>query len=265
VGNFFMRVGLVSMIVLMGMIALAWTSGSGSGSAKTGDAAGRVPVLVELFTSEGCSSCPPADKFLQELDRQPVAGAEMIVLSEHVDYWNHIGWNDPYSARSYSDRQSAYAKRFDLGSPYTPQMVVDGSSEFLGSDPQLARKAFARALQVQKVAVQLSSISIDAGGTLHVHVETGPVDGDVMVAVALNHAESQVLRGENGGRTLTHTAVVRTMMKAGTASHGQAFAQDVQLKLEPGLTRDNLRVIAFVQGARQGKVLGATMEKVPGS
>jgi hypothetical protein len=261
-----MRIGLASAVALC-LLARAWTPLSTPGPGKASETADRVPILVELFTSEGCSSCPPADAFLQKLDRQPLAGAEMIVLSEHVDYWNHIGWKDPYSARFYSDRQSAYANRFNLDSPYTPQMVVDGSSEFVGSDPELARKAFDRALAVQKVAVRMSAISVDAGNTLHAHVETGavPSEADVVMAIALNHAESQVLRGENGGRTLTHTAVVRRMVKIGTARPGLAFAQDVQVKLEPGLTRDNLRMIAFVQEVRQGRVLGAAVERVLGN
>ena len=200
-----------------------------------------------------------------KLDREPLAGAEMIVLSEHVDYWNHLGWRDPYSGRFYSDRQSVYAKRFGLDSPYTPQMVVDGSSEFVGSDQDLARKAFERAVQAEKIPVRLSAIAMGPGNVLHAHLETGaaPADAEVMLAVALNHAESHVLRGENDGRTLTHTAVVRTMLNVGTEHRGQGFAKDVQLKLEPGFTRDNLRVIAFVQESGQGKVLGAAMEQVP--
>ena len=224
----------------------------------------RTPVLVELFTSEGCSSCPPADRFLATLDGQPIAGADMIVLSEHVDYWNHIGWKDPYSASFYSQRQSAYAKRFGLDSVYTPQMVVDGTSEFVGSNSSQADKAFRKALGVPKLPVHLSAISPDASNTLHAHLETGTLDSsfgsrevDVYVAVALNRAESQVSAGENSGYRLTHVSVVKSLTKIDALKQGQVLAQDVQLKLEPGSDSRNLRLIAFVQEPRQGRVLGA--------
>jgi len=224
----------------------------------------RTPVLVELFTSEGCSSCPPADRFLEKLDGQPIQGAEMIVLSEHVDYWNHIGWKDPYSASFYSQRQSAYVNRFGLDSVYTPQIVVDGTSEFVGSNSGLADKAFRKALSVPKLPVRLSLISADASNTLHSHLETGALDSsfgsrevEVYVVVALNRAESQVSAGENAGHRLAHVSVVKSLTRVGVLKQGRVLVQDVQLKLGPGSDSSGLRLIAFVQEPRQGRVLGA--------
>jgi len=256
-----MRIALVSMVTVF--LITVWAVVRGPEPLHESGA--RTPVLVELFTSEGCSSCPPADRFLQKLDGQPIPGAEMIVLSEHVDYWNHIGWKDPYSARFYSERQSAYAKRLGLDSVYTPQIVVDGASEFVGSNSRLADKAFTKALGFPKIPVHLSSISADASNTLHAHLETGTLgssfgspEADVYVAVALNRAESQVSAGENSGHRLAHVSVVRSLTKIGSLKQGQVLAQDFQLKLEPGSGSRNLRLIAFVQEPRQGRVLGAT-------
>jgi hypothetical protein len=238
----------------------------GQPPATADSSAARTPILVELFTSEGCSDCPPADAFLQKLDQQPFPRAEMIVLSEHVDYWNHDGWRDPYSSHFYSERQEAYASEFALRSVYTPQMVVDGSSEFVGGNQAAASKAFAKAATAPKIGMRLSSISVDATNTLHAHVETAALPkgqkADVYLAVALNHAESHVSGGENAGRSLSHTAVARSMTKVGSLRSGEAFTQDIELKLAPELAAANLRLVAFVQEAHQGRVFGATEQRV---
>jgi len=250
-----------SSLVVLSVTAwmLAWGSGSVS------KATDRTPVLVELFTSEGCSSCPPADRFLEKLDQQPVAGAEMIVLSEHVDYWNHIGWKDPYSAHLYSERQNVYGKRFGLDSVYTPQMVVDGSSEFVGN-PALADKAFAKALSIPKISVHLSLISADPSSGVHVHLDTGALEpsfgareAEVQIAVALSRAESQVSSGENAGHRLVHVSVVRSLTKVGVLRRGRDLSQDVHMNLVPVSESHNLRLIAFVQEPQQGRVLGAAL------
>ena len=250
-----------SLLVVLSVTA--WMLARGSDSVS--EVRGRTPVLVELFTSEGCSSCPPADRFLEKLDRQPVAGAEMIVLSEHVDYWNHIGWKDPYSAHLYSERQSIYGKRFGLDSVYTPQMVVDGSSEFVGSNSNLADQAFAKALGVRKISVHVSLISADPSGVL-VHLDTGALEpsfgareAEVEIAVALSRAESQVSSGENAGHRLAHVSVVRSLTKVGVLKRGQGLSQDVHLNLGAAPESDDLRLIAFVQEPQQGKVLGAAL------
>ncbi len=223
-------------------------------------------MVVELFTSEGCSSCPPADLLLQKLDTQPVPAAQLIVLSEHVDYWNHIGWTDPYSSSAYSQRQAAYRDRLRLDSVYTPQMVVDGTDEFVGSNAPEAKRAFDKASAVAKIPVRITGANLD-GNILKAHVETGILPAqsykaDIVFVVALNHAESQVAAGENSGRRLTHVAVVRSLRKVGSIDAGQAFAQDIAVKLGMGTDPAQLRVIAFVQEPGPGRIVGAALEKL---
>lgn len=227
------------------------------------------PVVVELFTSEGCSSCPPADSLLQHLDTQPVAGAQVIVLSEHVDYWDHIGWKDPFSSKLISDRQGMYARQFNTGSVYTPEMVVDGSAEFVGSDSRQAQRAIAKAQSTQKLPVLISDPLIDRSGDVSAHVEIGGLgdrsgshSADVIAVLALDHAESQVLRGENGGRRLQHVAVVRSLSKVGTIDKGKGFAQEIHLKTDGGQTPPDLRLIVFIQDPGSGRILGAALHSL---
>jgi hypothetical protein len=238
------------------------------GASNASQAVPPSPVLIELFTSEGCSSCPPADAELRELDRtQPVAGADLIVLSEHVDYWNHIGWTDPYSSHLFSDRQSAYARHFGLSSVYTPEMVVDGIAEFVGGDRRQTDRAAEKARDYAKVPVHISSVSWDDSSTLRAHVEAGPLPrsskpAGVYFVVALDHAESQVLRGENQGRRLAHVAVVLDLNKIGQLGMDQTFSQDVRVKLDARRDLSNLRAIAFVQEPGPGRVLGVVQQHV---
>ena len=226
------------------------------------------PVLVELFTSEGCSSCPPADALLQKLDTyQPIHGAQLIVLSEHVDYWDHDGWRDPNSSSALTERQTLYEHGFGKDGPYTPQLVVDGSSQASANDLKQVEKVLQDAVATPKLAVRLGQVNIDAGSptVLRTHVDTDmnldKHNADVFVAVALDHVESQVLRGENGGRHLTHVAVVQELTKIGKVQKGKTFGQDVELKLKPGTDPKNVRVIAFVQETGLGKLLGAALRK----
>jgi hypothetical protein len=226
------------------------------------------PILVELFTSEGCSSCPPADVLLQRMDEaQPVSGARLIVLSEHVDYWDHLGWKDPYSSHQFTERQSAYVNALREPTAYTPQMIVDGTSELSNSDPRQAEQVFQKALNSPKVLVQIDSLSIQgtSPGILHAHISTDGDDkhsAEIYVAVALDHAESQVLRGENGGHRLTHVAVVQSLTKIGKLTRDKKFDQDVPVPVRPGTDPSNLRVIAFVQEHGPGQILGAAMRKL---
>lgn len=226
------------------------------------------PILVELFTSEGCSSCPPADALLQKFDSsQPVPGAQLIVLSEHVDYWDHDGWKDANSSSALTERQIAYVHALELKEPYTPQFIVDGTREMQANDQQQAGKVFQEAAAAPTVPVRIGDVSVDAGNPaiLVARIEADSAsdkrNADVYVAVALNHVESQVLHGENGGRHLTHVAVVQQLTKIGKLQKGKSFDQTVQLKLKPGTDPKNVRIVAFVQEPGPGKVLGAALQK----
>ena len=228
------------------------------------DSRGDVPVLLELFTSEGCSSCPPADALLGKLDAsQGVAGVQPIVLSEHVDYWNHDGWKDVYSSSFFTSRQGDYVRRLGLRDAYTPQMVVDGVAQVNGSDGRAVAGALETARGRMKVPVRIVSVAAD-GKTLRVHLSVDALPAEfktgkanLFVAVALNRAESHVSAGENKGRDIRHVAVAESIEKVGTVEKGKSFDREVVVKLKSDPA--NLRVIAFVQEADAGEVMGAAL------
>jgi hypothetical protein len=264
-GNFHMKAITVAALAVAFSVACC-----DAGSAADIQSPARVPILVELFTSEGCSSCPPADALLQQMDEAPPsAAAQLIVLSEHVDYWDHDGWKDPYSSAQLTDRQSGYVRELGLNSAYTPQFIVDGVRELKVTDALRMKLAFEQAAETPKIPVTLSAISFDpnSSAVLRAHLDANGEslkhNADVYVAVALNHAESKVLKGENSGRRLTHVAVVLELQKIGKLEKAHTFSQDLQLKLPAGADPHNLRIIAFVQEPGSGKVVGAAAgEKV---
>ena len=178
----------------------------------------RVPVLVELFTSEGCSDCPPADRLLEELDtKQPIPHTQAIVLSEHVTYWNHLGWRDPFSLDEIDQRQNEYGNRFRLDSVYTPQAVIDGSAQLVGNNGSGLAQAVEHAASTPKIPLTISDAHWDNGAVVFsVH---GPADsGAKLVAVlAADATGAKIIRGENAGRTLHHVAVVRTIKDFGSS------------------------------------------------
>jgi hypothetical protein len=225
--------------------------------------AARVPVVVELFTSEGCSSCPPADALLIQLEaEQRIAGAQVVVLGQHVDYWNRLGWTDPFSSAAFTRRQNDYAEAFGRDSIYTPQMVVDGQAEFVGSDAARAQAAITRAAGQPKIPLD---VAVEAGpqpDKIRVLITPGEVpsgmpcrNAEVFLALTERNLSSSVARGENSGRHLQHTGVVRALKSLGPLAPGKPL--DAELRLAPTWKRQDLSVVAWVQDRSTRRILGA--------
>lgn len=224
------------------------------------------PVLIELFTAEGCSSCPPADAFLRILDEsQPVAGAQLITLGEHVDYWDSQGWRDPFSSASFTERQRGYERALGRAEPYTPQFIVDGTSEMRLSERPKIAQVLTDAAASPKIPVSIDSLKIEPGtpaflsGSVTADGNTQRHKSDVFLGLALDHFESKVLHGENRGQTLTHVAVLLELVKLGALTPGGKFSQDFRVPVKAGVDPGNLRVISFVQESHYGKVIGVAL------
>lgn len=257
------------MRMLAPLIALACAAGSYGRPAAVPETA-RSPVLIELFTSEGCSSCPPVDALVRQLDAsQPFSKVQLIVLSEHVDYWNHDGWKDPYSSSLFTQRQEDYVQAFRLDEPYTPQIVLNGTDVLRSYSSQGISAAVEKAAGTATLPVKIGSLSIEDTNppVVRVRIEadgnSAPHTADVYLAVALDHAESQVSAGENNGKRLAHVAILEYLKKIGKVDNGKSFVQECQVKLKKGTDPNNLRVIAFVQEPGPGKVLGVVLRKAP--
>jgi hypothetical protein len=228
-----------------------------------------VPVIVELFTSEGCSSCPAADRLLSRLEQtQPVAGAQVVAIEEHVDYWNQLGWTDPFSSPQYRARQNDYAVAFHSSNIYTPQMVVNGLTEFVGSDMNRAYHEIGAAAQAATTAIDLGAHpSSSDPDLLDLSVQVTNLktakwrDSNVYLAVIENGLTTFVPRGENSGRTLRHSSVARSFgiigrVKPQGANGGQLVST---LRLPHEWKRENLRAVVFLQERDTYRITGASV------
>lgn len=202
-------------------------------------------AVVELFTSEGCSSCPPADKLLAELDaRARAEHLNVYLLSFHVDYWNRLGWSDPYSDAAFSARQSAYAAKFGRDGVYTPQMIVNGSTEFVGHDRAAAVREIGAAIKSTAASTIRVAVFDTAATSVRIQYDLSGVAPGSLLHFALVDPEhvTEVRGGENGGRTLRHVNVVRALrtIAADRAGSGAVL-------LERSGTAKGARVVAWVQ------------------
>lgn len=247
---------------------------------------GPTPVIVELFTSEGCSSCPPADDLLADLlATQPVRGALILPLSLHVDYWNDLGWTDRFSKPQFTSRQRAYAQTFGSNRVYTPQMIVDGIDEFTGSDLSRALAAIEKAATRPHLPVTIriepaprispasdsaasdSSTPDASSSNSSARIVRLRIDGldtlrdrnaDVVLALTQASVESDVTRGENTGRQLRHVAVVRSLQRLADSLGDDPSAEfTAPLELDPAWDAASLSAVAFVQAHQGSRILGA--------
>jgi hypothetical protein len=252
--------GLVAMALMTACAIEAATPSTKALQQNPPSADSKRAVLVELFTSEGCSSCPPADDLLRAIDGKYDHGSLMIGISEHVTYWDHDGWMDRFDSDAITDRQNDYGQQFHIDSVYTPQMVVNGETQLVGSDSKALREAVHKAEAENGPTVSIISAKLDGdavSATVSFAGELPKHGADVFAVVAQDETTEHVLRGENKGRTLSHASVARVLVKA--ARIHEAGESTVRVALPSGFaatagTRRHL--IIWVQEPNAGRVLG---------
>jgi len=227
------------------------------------------PVLVELFTSEGCSSCPPADEFLARLNReQPLTGITVIGIEEHVDYWNHDGWIDPYSSAEWTSRQVAYVDRLKENTAYTPQAVIDGQRSVVGVHEREVLQSIRESARESQSEIEANLETPAADGLLNVHVRAAKLEPsgndsvEIWLAITEKDLASKVNKGENAGRELSHSVVLRSLKKLGVASaNGGTFDGSAQAKLSRDWKPQNVEAIVFAQEKKSRRVLGVAIAR----
>jgi len=257
-----LRPMLVCSLLFSGIGLLPYSdTGQTPGHERSGSA-----VIVELFTSEGCSDCPPADALLRQIDlKQTRAGQLIVGISEHVTYWNNLGWKDPFSAPEFTERQEVYASRMSPEGPYTPQMVVNGREQFVGSDVGALQRALGDEARRPHLNLSILSTTPSSSGldvTFSIEGEMSrPLD--IIAVVTDDTDQSKVLRGENGGRLLQHVSVARSLARVATVS--SAGQMSVHIAFPDGFHLDGgsgHHLILFAQEKHQGGIEGAATTRL---
>jgi len=256
----------IQMVPSIKFTVIAWVAiiGLGSLSFVLKDKKSVAPIhsngtkgfaVVELFTSEGCSSCPPADELVAQV-QQESNGQPVYILAYHVDYWNRLGWKDQFSSAAYSQRQNQYAGWLNA-QLYTPQAVVNGSREFVGSDEGTLREAINNGLQKTALAqLSLSSVKVESGKVnVQFHINATTSHSALLLALVQKSAISKVLKGENRGRTLSHVQIVRDLQSINLNSKTDGAAS---VAIADGLNMNGLEIIAFLQNTDSGAIIAAT-------
>ena len=249
---------IFSLAAIIAATAIATTAFK-TKATKTSKADNKGFAVIELYTSEGCSSCPPADEVVAKIEKES-KDKPVYILAYHVDYWNSLGWKDVFSSADYSKRQRQYADYLHLQSVYTPQVIVNGKTEFVGSEEATLRNAIKTSLQ------KSAASTLDLNATTINHDEANlkyAIEGDnkntaLLIAVLQKNAQTKVARGENGGRTLSHVQIVRKLQQfAISGNNGIA-----KIALPAGFDSQNWEIVGFLQNTANGAVTGAAKASI---
>ncbi|MGG9963681.1 DUF1223 domain-containing protein [Ferruginibacter sp. SUN106] len=257
-----MKFKILIVLTFIALVAIACGVKKSPQSYQTKNDGMFAPVaVIELFTSQGCSSCPPADALLA----QTIASAKkdnknIFALSFHVDYWNRLGWADPFSNAAYSARQSNYVTAFKLDGAYTPQMIVNGKDQFTGSDNDALSKSLSNALSIN-AGINFKTLTATCKDDKTIHLQyalEGELTGSAINFALVSLKETTIVkRGENGGHTLTNENIVRQLITTKAAASGE-----INFAASPVPEKENIAMVAFVQQEKSLKIIGAAMAKI---
>lgn len=246
-----MKKVIVPLTALLALIASAFTcDDSSTKKIVTNNSTNNGFAVVELFTSEGCSSCPPADDAVAKVLKE--YNDNVYVLGYHVDYWDNLGWKDAFSNAAYTQRQKNYAKEFNLQSIYTPQIVVNGEEQFVGSDDAQLHNTINKDLK-ENASENLSVSAKINGNAIDVTYQTNSRKDNLNVALIQSIASTKVERGENSGATLHHVNIVRSLQTISLKNN----AGNISFNLPAGLSAKDCSVIAFIQNPKNMKIIAA--------